>query len=301
VIVVVGYTAVDEGEFIGDPGIDLKHLLPPADDPELAERFRNTHHQRAIRPDHVGDRPGLGFTVGGDRASLDLRADDVALIQSMAAANPRTVVIIQSGSAVMMEPWIKEVPAVLQAWYGGQQAGNGLADVLFGFVNPSGRLPFTLPADSSHLPHFDREADRAVYDRWHGWWRAEDLGHEPLFPFGFGLSYTTFRIEDVSISDIDDGFRVSCRITNTGTRDGADVVQVYARFTDPSTPRRLVGFRRVDLVAGESTQVVIDILKHRFQQRHPTSRSWYVPTDEVELSITDHGVGMNESIFSIVL
>jgi beta-glucosidase len=140
-----------------------------------------------------------------------------------------------------------------------------------------------------------------VYDRWHGWWRAEDLGHEPLFPFGFGLSYTTFRIEDVSISDTDDGFRISCWITNTGTRDGADVVQVYARFADPSTPRRLVGFRRVDIIAGESTQVDMDIMKHRLQQRHPTSRSWYEPTDEVELSITDHGVGMNESVLSVML
>ena len=301
VIVVVGYTAEDEGEFIGNPGIDLSHLFPPADDPELAERFRAEHHRRTVRPDHVRGRSGLGFSVGGDRASLDLRAEDLSLIQSMAAVNKRTVVIIQSGSAVMMAPWIEQTAAVMQAWYGGQQAGNGLADVVFGLVNPSGRLPFTVPVDSSHLPYFDREADRIVYDRWHGWWRAENFDFVPLFPFGFGLSYTTFRIEAVTMKIVDEGYRVSCQITNIGTRDGADVIQVYARFADPSTPRRLVGFRRVHLVTGESLHVDIDVKGQRLQEFHPASTSWSLPTDEVELSITHHGVGVGEMAVGIAL
>jgi beta-glucosidase len=294
VVVVVGYTAEDEGEFIGDPGVDLRHLLPPADDVDLAEKFRNEERRRAVRPDHVRHRPGLGFSVGGDRASLRLRAEDESLIESITAVNPRTVVVVQAGSAVTMTPWIDQVPAVLQAWYGGQQAGHGLADVLFGVVNPAGRLPFTIPVDASHLPDFDREADRAVYDRWHGWWRGENLGHEPLFPFGFGLSYTHFRIDDVTTIRTDDGHQISCRVTNAGTRDGADVIQVYARFTDPSTPRRLVGFRRVHLEAGESMRVEIDVAARRLEQRDSARRSWIPPSGEVHFSITDLGVGLDE-------
>lgn len=299
VVVVVGYTAEDEGEFIGDPGIDLRHLLPPADDVELAERFRDDHHRRATRPDHVRSRPSLGFSIGGDRDSLELRSEDVALIESIASVNQRTVVVIQSGSAVVMTSWIDRVPAVLQAWYGGQQAGDGLGDVLFGLVNPSGRLPFTIPIDSSHLPHFDKEANRVVYDRWHGWWRAEHLGLEPLFPFGFGLSYTTFQLDDITLTDTDIGHRVTCRVTNIGERDGADVIQVYARFTEPSTPRRLVGFRRIVVDAGKSKRVEIDIMRQRFDMRDPTNRSW-ISSDEVELSITHEGVGLSESPIGVV-
>ena len=84
--------------------------------------------------------------------------------------------------------------AIVQAWYGGSEAGPGLADVLVGDVNPSARLPFTVPVDERHLPPFDADADEARYDRWHGWWHFERAGHEPAFPFGFGLSYTSFEL-----------------------------------------------------------------------------------------------------------
>ncbi|MGA0878353.1 MAG: beta-glucosidase family protein, partial [Ilumatobacteraceae bacterium] len=300
VIVVVGYTADDEGEFIGDPGVDLRHLFPPGDDEELVNRFRSEPRTVAVRPDHVKGRAGLGFTTGGDRTSLRLRDQDETLIRAVASVNPRTVVIIQSGSAVIMSPWIQQVPAVLQTWYGGQQAGHGVADVLYGAVNPSGRLPFTVPTDPAHLPPFDRDADLAVYDRWHGWWRAEHLGHEPQFPFGFGLSYTTFRIDDVAILSHEQGYRVTCLVSNTGDRDGADVVQVYARFADPSVPRRLVGFRRVEVEAGRSTAVEIDLTVTRLLQRHPTNRTWQMPTDDVELSLTRHGSGLDEILLGAI-
>lgn len=292
-IVVVGYTADDEGEFIGDPGIDLQHLFPPGDDPELVERFRAEPRLPTVRPDNVRGRAGLGFSVGGDRASLQLREDDEALIRAVAAANARTVVVIQAGSAVVVSGWIDRVPALVQAWYGGQQAGHGLADVLFGSENPSGRLPFTVPTHPGHLPDFDREADHVVYDRWHGWWRAEHLGHEPQFPFGFGLSYTTFELADVSVQETDAGCRVVCALANTGDRDGADVVQVYARFADPDVPRRLVAFRRIEVAAGESRLVELDIPADRFLQRDVATRSWHPPTGEVELAVARYATDPN--------
>ncbi len=294
VIVVVGYTLEDEGEFIGDPGIDLRHLLPSTDDEQLVERFRSEERIPAVRPDHVRGRRGLGFSVGGDRTSLTVRPEDEDLIRAVGSVNERTVVIVQAGSAVVMSPWIDCVPAVLQAWYGGQQAGHGVADILFGSVNPSARLPFTVPVDAAHLVHFDREADHIVYDRWHGWWRAENLGLRPHFPFGYGLSYTTFHLDDASVKEVDNGYVVSCHITNTGDCAGADVVQVYAQFADSSSPRRLVGFHRVFLSPGASTGVDIFVPSTELLQRHPTNKRWIQPNEPVQLSITQHGVGIQE-------
>ena len=290
-IVIVGYTADDEGEFIGEPGIDLQYLFPTADDPDLVEVFRAEPRLPTQRPDHLRDRSGLGFSVGGDRSSLRLRADDEALIEAVAASNPRTVVAIEAGSAVVVSPWLDRVPAVVQAWYGGQQAGHGLADVLTGVVNPSARLPFTVPADEADLPHFDRNADQIVYDRWHGWWRAERLGLAPAFPFGFGLSYTTFEIEHVAAVAERDAFVVHASVVNTGDRDGAEIVQVYARVDDADAPRRLVGFGRVEVAAGAEGAVAITVPFDRFARR--SGGAWVHPTGPVEITVarsaTDDG------------
>ena len=287
-IVVVGYTADNEGEFIGDPGIELGHLFPERDDDGHAERFRAEPRIPTVRPDHVRSRHGLGFSVGGDRSSLQLGEGDEALVRAVASANPRTVVVLQAGSAVVVSGWIDRVAAVVQAWYGGQQAGHGLADVLFGAVNPSARLPYTVPTDPSHLPHFDRDAGAIEYDHWHGWWRAERLGVRPQFPFGFGLSYTTFELSETSVEDTGDGRRVSCTLANTGGRDGADVVQVYARYDDEGAPSRLVGFQRVEVAAGQSVQVAIDVPRQRLSRRDSASRSWIEHPGTVTLVAARH-------------
>jgi beta-glucosidase len=286
-IVVVGYTADDEGEFIGDTGTDLSHLLPAADEPAVVEAFRASldHALPTVKPDHVRERPGLGFSRGGDRESIRLRSSDEALIRSVADANERTVVVIQAGSAVVLSGWHRSVPAIVQAWYGGQQAGHGLADVLFGGVNPSARLPFTIAADESHLVDFDREADHVVYDKWHGWWRSERDGHTPTYPFGFGLSYTTFELGDFAVSTSDDEIVVAGSLTNTGDRDGADVVQVYATLPDPGRPRRLVGFRRVEVAAGETVAVRICVSTDVLAVRDGEHQVWNPAVGRHELSV----------------
>jgi beta-glucosidase len=238
-----------------------------------------------VKPDHVRERPGLGFSRGGDRESIRLRSSDEALIRSVADANERTVVVIQAGSAVVLSGWHRSVPAIVQAWYGGQQAGHGLADVLFGGVNPSARLPFTIAADESHLVDFDREADHVVYDKWHGWWRSERDGHTPTYPFGFGLSYTTFELGDFAVSTSDDEIVVAGSLTNTGDRDGADVVQVYATLPDPGRPRRLVGFRRVEVAAGETVAVRICVSTDVLAVRDGEHQVWNPAVGRHELSV----------------
>src|SRR5205823_4600797 len=145
---VVGYTYADEGEYIGEPDAPMAALFPPADEPEVVERFQTSlvNVVPTVKPERLTAR-GSGLSRGGDRTTLRLHGPDGELIRAVAAANPRTVVVIQAGSAVVVGEWIGAVPAVVQAWYGGCRAGPGLADVLLGAANPSGRLPFSVPAD----------------------------------------------------------------------------------------------------------------------------------------------------------
>ena len=277
-IVVVGYTAEHEGEYIGDAGIDLSHLFPASDDPALVVAYEAeiAGLPPIVKPPHVPDRKDFGFARGGDRESVRLLPADVELIRAVAAGNPRTVVVLQAGSAVVCSDWDTDVAAIVQPFYGGEQAGHGLADVLFGEVNPSARLPFTVPASEDDLPTFDRDADRFTYDRWHGWWRAERLGLPPAYPFGFGLSYTTFELEDVEVRLDVDEIVATGSVANTGDADGADVVQFYVELPEDDAPRRLVGFGRVPVAAGATSpfevRVSIEVLARRDPERHAWQR-----------------------------
>ncbi|HEX2578163.1 MAG TPA: glycoside hydrolase family 3 N-terminal domain-containing protein [Aquihabitans sp.] len=285
-VVVVGYTRDDEGEFIGDTDPSLAALFPAADEPDVAERYAAelADLPETTKPPRLADRPG-GFSTGGDRTSLRLPAADVALIHAVAAASPRTIVVIQAGSAVVIEEWVGEVAAVVQGWYAGCQAGPGLADVLLGVVDPSARLPFTVPTDEAHLPAFDRDATSFTYDRWHGWWHAERAGHRPAFPFGFGLSYTTFALGDVDVASGGGMLTVQGSVTNTGDRDGADVVQVYAELPDADAPRRLVGFARVEVAAGVAAPFTISVPVEGLATRDAAAHAWRGPAGRHRLSV----------------
>jgi beta-glucosidase len=274
-VVVVGCTYLDEGEYIGAADPALAALFPRADEPNVVERFDASLAElpSTTKPPRLARRDAA-FGVGGDRSSLRLPAADVELIRAVAAANPRTVVAIQAGSAVIATEWLDAVPAVVQAWYGGCQAGPGLADVLLGTVNPSARLPFSVPADEADLPTFDRDATRFRYDRWHGWWHLARTDTRPTFPFGFGLSYTSFDLADVDVSAAADVVIVRGAVANTGERDGADVVQVYVELPDPEAPSRLVGFARVEVRAHEQAGFEVTVPIDRLATRDPDRRRW---------------------------
>jgi beta-glucosidase len=274
-LVVVGYTYVDEGEYIGETDASLMALFPSGDEPDVVDRFQAGLQltPATTRPSRMDDRPRM-FSRGGDRSSLHLLPADVELIRCVAAANPCTVVVVQAGSAVITSEWIDQVPAVAQAWYGGAEAGAGLGDVLVGRVNPSARLPFTVPVEEADLATFDRDATSFTYDRWHGWWRAEREGIAPAHPFGFGLSYTTFAIGDVHSSVAESVLLVRGTVHNTGDRDGTDVVQVYAQLPDAAAPARLVGFARVAVAAGASTAFELTMPLERLATRDSEHRTW---------------------------
>lgn len=285
-IVVVGYTFADEGEYIGATDPSLPAMFPEVDEPDVAKRFQHSlvDLPSTIKPDRIGDRPE-GFSTGGDRSSLRLPDADVELIRSVAAVNQRTIVVVQAGSAVVMTEWIDAVPAVVQAWYGGAEAGPGLADVLFGDVSPSGRLPFSVPADEDDLPTFDRDATSFTYDRWHGWWHLARNGTSPMFPFGFGLSYTTFALTSTEVGAADGTITVSGAVQNVGDRDGADVVQVYAELPDSEAPPRLVGFARVEVVAGSEARFVIEVDVARLETRDPVAHEWKPGTGRHRITV----------------
>ncbi|HEV7623426.1 MAG TPA: glycoside hydrolase family 3 C-terminal domain-containing protein [Amnibacterium sp.] len=257
-VVVVGYTAEDEGEYI-DAGAflapELVATYPPTNGDPWAERY--------LRAEGASSGSIVGGSAGGDRRSLRLHDADVALIRAVAAANPRTVVVIVAAGAVITEEWRHEVPAVLLAWYAGSEGGAALADVLSGAVDAAGRLPFSVPTSEEHLPAFDPDAVQATYDRWFGQHLLDRLGVAAAFPLGFGLSYTSFAIDRLEAGD-PDGDRLPVRVTlrNTGGRAGRHVVQLYGEPQDAGdeVPARvLIGFAAVEAAPGESVEIDVPV------------------------------------------
>lgn len=215
------------------------------------------------------------FAPGGDRDSLTLHAHDEALIAAVAAANPRTAVVVIGGSAIIMEAWRDKVPAILLAWYPGMEGGRAIADVLTGRQEPGGRLPLAIPSHAGHLPFFDADARSIVYDAWWGQRKLDRDGHPAAYPFGFGLGYTTFEMELTGHRASAAGDVATIRVTNTGNRPGSTVVQVYA--VDTSAPRpvpQLIGFRRAGLAAGERADLRIDLDLTPTRERDPRTRTW---------------------------
>ena len=290
-IVVVGYTKADEGEFIGGSGTEhLTGLMPAADEPEVAAAFEAMVAADVVAagfaPPPDPESKGLGFSKGGDRASLRLRPEDEELIGATVAANPRTVVAIVAGSAVLIDGWDEQVPAIVQSWYAGMEGGHALADVLLGRVEPSGRLPFTVPTDPDHLPPFDADAAAVTYDAWHGYWRLARDGHRAAYPFGFGLSYTELALDGASVAVDDDELVVRATASNRGARPGVEVVQVYAGLA--GRPERLVGFARVELAPGERRDVEVRAPLARLAARAPQGGGWSPVAGPVSVVVGRH-------------
>ena len=281
-VVVVGYTREEEGEFIGDSPdtVSMAAQIPRQDNPELAreyEKYMRENHYFAPDELRIKSRNGT-FSIGGDRESLRLSDVDVELIHAVAKVQPRTIVVIVAGSAVVMSEWINEVPAVLMGWYSGSNGGHALANILSGAVNPSGHLPFVIPHDESHLPFFDRNARSITYDYWHGQWKLDRDGNKPMFPFGFGCSYTNFSFSNPEV-EVLETVKFRCAVRNTGSRDGATVVQIFAGRINSAIERpkrRLVAFKRVEVRAGETVQVECVALLQNFATRDIQTHSWFV-------------------------
>ena len=237
---------------------------------------------------------------GMDLVDLNLPNNQDSLVAAVAASNPRTVVVLETGGPVLM-PWLSSVSAVLEAWYPGQKGGEAIANILFGSVNPSGKLPISFPAAVADLPRpvipipsppdstapFDVDYTIEGLNVGYKWFDRN--GTSALFPFGFGLSYTTFSISNLQLvpdAPITNGFQVSFDLQNTGTLAGAEVVQVYLGLPSGTgePPRRMVGWKKVSLPPGATQQSAITVDAN--DSSHPLSiwstgsNGWAIPNGD---------------------
>ena len=233
---------------------------------------------------------------GFDRPDLELVGKQNELIARVAAANPNTVVVLNVGSAVTM-PWIDAVPAVLQQWYAGQEAGNSLADVLFGDANPSGKLPTTFPVryqDNPAYINFPGENGKVYYGEglFVGYRYYDKREMDPLFPFGHGLSYTTFTYDNVRLNKDsfsgDEEIAVSVDITNNGDVAGQEIVQLYLRDVESRLVRplkELKAFAKVSLDPGETKTVTLSLNRQSLSFYDPAQSKWVAEAGEFEVLV----------------
>lgn len=255
-VIVAGCDYNDEGEFMGGnkavlDGIKLSTFK------EKIKIFK-VALKMADPSSFIG---GGNSKEGGDRKDgVSLQVKDIELIHIVGKANPHTTVVLIGGNVLLTEEWRNDVSAILMAFYPGQEGGTAIAQILSGAVNPSGKLPFVVPKREEDLPAIDWGKTEQTYAYYHGYQKLEKENHRPRYPYGFGLSYTTFSITGQKAVYKDKILTVSCKVCNKGNVAGAEVIQLYVGFTQSSVDRpikRLVGFRRVYLERGEEKEITI--------------------------------------------
>ena len=226
VVVVAGYIHSDEGEFLADRS-------------DIAE-------------------------MGGDRASMRLHKRDIDLIKGLEGINKNMVCVLIGSSAILIDEWEDMAPAILFSFYSGMEGGNALADILFGDVCPSGKLPYTIAMSEDDYPSFDPDCTRADYEYYHGYTKLDREGKNPLYPYGYGLSYTKFAISSPKVEVFDNTAKVNVTIKNIGSVKGVEVVQLYVGCEGSSVERPvkvLKNFQRAELSPGEEKLVTLTVAK----------------------------------------
>ena len=245
---------------------------------------------------HADDRESI------DRPNMVLPGQQDEVISKLLSVNPNTIVMMIGGSAVEM-PWAKEAKVLLWGWYGGMEAGNAYADILFGDANPSGKMPITLPkklTDTAPIALNDYNAETSRYSEGvfigYRWFEQQDI--EPEFAFGHGLSYSQFNYTDMRLSSTsirgNNSLKVSVNITNTSKVDGAEVVQLYLRDMDSSVPRpikELKGFDKVWLKAGETQTAQFTLTQRDLSFWDVKSNNWLAESGEFEVML---GASVND-------
>lgn len=273
-----------------DSGVDAKAAAKLAAESDLVLVFANQWTAESV------DVPNLSLPDNQD-----------AIIDAIANANKKTVVVLETGGAVTM-PWLNKVGAVVEAWYSGTNGGEAIARVLTGEVNPSGHLPITFPASESQLPHEKVTGYPEVKDArfdviyhegatvGYKWFDAKN--HKPLFPFGFGLSYTEFAMNDLKAEVKNGQLTASFTVKNTGTLAGKDVAQVYVAPVNAKweAPKRLGAFKKVDLKPGESTHVNVSVDPRLLGMYDSKSKTWTVAKGEYQVMLATSSADIVSSV-----
>lgn len=241
VVIVAGYIHCDEGEYLSDRA-------------DIAE----------------GE-------MGGDRVSMRLHSRDVDLIHGLKGVNPNTVVSIIGSSAILIDEWEKDVPAILFSFYSGMEGGNALADILFGDVCPSGKLPYTVARTEEDYPFFDPDCTEITYEYYHGYCKMDKENKEVAYPFGYGLSYTEFKIGNPELEICNDTAKLVVTVENTGKVKGADVIQLYIGCEGSKVDRPvkvLRDFARVTLEPGECKRIALSVKKAQMAYFDEKANEW---------------------------
>jgi beta-glucosidase len=279
VVVVAGYTAEEEGEFIpGDLALGQagsEHAIPEV----LKEARKNA--------------PPRPTSIGGDRLDLGLPEDQVALIRAAAGTGKPVIVVLVAGSAVLVEEWREEVGAILQTFYSGMEGGTALANLLFGVISPSGKLPFTVARRAEDYPFFDRDAKVITYDYWHGYAKLERDGVEPRYAFGHGLSYTRFTYRALHVQRQSGRLAVSVAVRNDGEVAASEVIQLFVSApaaVQPRWPKMLKAFARISLAPGETKIVDLEVPLDELQWRNPQTHQWLLEHGEYVVHVGSSSV-----------
>lgn len=241
VVVFVGLTHLDEGEY----------FLPSNDAPQ-----------------------------GGDRVNLSLHATDIEMIEAAREGNENTLVVLQGGSAIQVEPWCHDVKSILMQWYPGMEGGTALGEIIFGDVNPSGKLPVTIHATPQQLPYFGLDVDTIEYGYYHGYFASDKFNQKVTYPFGYGLSYTQYQYSHLNIKTLTDKEMIVCvDVENIGSVDGEEVVELYIGYVNPTVERHvkdLRGFKRVHLSSGEKKKVEISVSLREIAYYNESDKVWKI-------------------------
>jgi beta-glucosidase len=275
----------------------LKKLLPQAE----FMFVDGADHEAAVRAAAWADVSIVFATQWASESidvSLTLPDAQNELIESVALTNRNTIVVLETGGPVLM-PWADQVQGIVEAWYPGRVGGEAIANVLTGKVNPSGHLPATFPRSLDQLPYpgAPRKTD-IVYDEGaavgYKWFDKNRL--EPLFPFGHGLSYTSFALGHLAVAPEGHGLVAMLEVTNTGQRAGADVVQIYVSCKGWDAPRRLGGFAKVELQPGERKRVTIHIDPRLLATWRASRPGWTLPSGVYEVSVGHSSRDLAETV-----
>jgi beta-glucosidase len=233
---------------------------------------------------HIDEGEGSGSKERtGDRKSLRLHEKDENLISAIASVNENCIVALEGGGPIIVEPWENEVSAILMLWYPGMEGGTALGEILFGDINPSAKLPAVFAKSEDQLPCFDTNVTEIEYGYYHGYRLMDKEGYEPTYPFGYGLSYTSYsynnlRIDKSTISS-DGEIQVSVDVTNTGNITGEEVVQMYVGYKNSSVDRSfkdLKGFDKVLLTPGESKTLNLSLKAEDLAFYNVDRKKWIV-------------------------
>jgi beta-glucosidase len=288
-------------EGIGKAAPGVKILYDDGSDPERAKKLAAGADAAVFvvgfdhddEGEYISIEEDSNYTgsVGGDRKTLSLHKDEIDLLKTAGPANKNSVAVMIGGNTIVVTEWIDCVSSLIMSYYPGQEGGTALAQILFGDINPSGKLPYVQPRNEDDLPKINWDTTNQWYDYYHGYAKLEKEGKNPLYPYGYGLSYTSFKLEEAHFEAGNGFISASCTLSNTGLRTGTEVVQLYAGFKNSKVDRPiklLRGFKRVELKSGESKTLTISC---------PISKlEWYNPqTPGFELEHMEYQVYIGTS------